>query len=374
MVYSLDEHAIHAMSAEGDPKVYADDEIDRYSEEIHLHERELETDFTSDAKSCQPDCDEQFPILRPKEENEAFIEHYLQYQPKELIDYVKQFDFQYSDITDNEMTLLIDMLIDSKDVYSLRNFDVGRTRQKFHVTLKPNMELKRQRGSNVPLHLKDKLEKLLTQLKDADTIREMGDDDEMGSLFVNPIILMPKNDYVKLVIDARYVNSVTDLTKYSWPLEPVQIVMTRVNGKFFSVSDLSCAYHQVPLSSETQKLTSFIIGGRQYTFTRGFYGLCGLPNVFSRLMTIHFDPLIKEKQAITYIHDTIMQSQTRGEMFTIINEYHTFLRKAGLKAAPDKTFFFLNKVEFLGHVFSPVGIQPIAKRVDALRNLKSSQS
>ena len=81
-----------------------------------MNERELETDFTSDAKSSQPDCDEQFPILRPREHNEPLIEHYLQYQPKELIDYVKQFHFQYSDITDNEMTLLIDMLIDSKDV------------------------------------------------------------------------------------------------------------------------------------------------------------------------------------------------------------------------------------------------------------------
>ena len=276
VVYSLDEHAIHAMSAEGDPEFYAEDEMDRYCEEFHLNERELETGFTSDAKSCQPDCDEQFPILRPKEQNDALIEHYLQYQPKELTDYVKQFDFQFSDITDNEMPLLIDMLIDSEDVYSLHKFDVGKTRQKFHVTLKPNVELKRQRASKVPLHLKDKLEKLLTQLKDADIIREMGDDDEMGSLFVNPIILMPKNDYVKLVIDARYLNSVADLTNYSWPLEPVQMILTRVNGKFFSVSDLSCAYHQVPLSSETQKLTSFIIGRRQYTFTRGLYGLCGL--------------------------------------------------------------------------------------------------
>ena len=211
---------------------------------------------------------------------------------KELIDYVKKFDFQYSDITDNEMTLLIDMLIDSKYVYSLHNFDVGKTRQKFHVTLQPNVELKRQRASKVPLQLKDKLEKLPTQLKDADSIREMGDDDELGSLLVNPIILMPKDDYVKLVIDARYLNSVTDLTNYSWPLEPVQMILTRVKGKFFSVSDLSCAYHQVPLSFETQKLTSFIIGGQQYTFTRGFYGLCGLPNFFSRLMTTHLDPLI----------------------------------------------------------------------------------
>ena len=89
--------------------------------------------------------------------------------------------------------------------------------------------------------MKDKLEKLPTQLKDTDIILEMGDGDEMGSLFVNPIILMPKNVHVKLVIDARYLNSVTDLSNYSWPLEPVQMIMTRVNGKFLSVSDLSCA-------------------------------------------------------------------------------------------------------------------------------------
>ena len=226
----------------------------------------------------------------------------------------------------------------------------------------------------MPLHLKDKLEKLLTQLQDADIIREMDDDDEMGSLFVNPIILMPKNGYVKLVIDACYLNSVTDFTNYSWPLEPVQMIMTKVNGKFFSVSDFSCAYHHVPLSFPTKKLTNFIISGRQYTFTRGFYNLCGLPNIFSRLMTVHFDPLIKKKQAITYIDNNIMQSQSRSKMFTIITEYHTLLRKARLKAAPDKTFFLLKEVKFLGHVISPNGIQSIAKRVDALRNLRSPQS
>ena len=173
----------------------------------------------------------------------------------------------------------------------------------------------------------------------------MGDDDEMGSLSVNLIILMPNNDYVKLVIDARYLNSVTDLTNYSQPLEPVQMTMTKVNSKVFSVSDLSCAHHQVPLRPKTQKLTSLIIGGKQYTSTCGFYGLCRLPNIFSRLMTIHFDPLITKKQAITYIDDTIRQSQNKNEMFTVINEYHTLLRKAGFKAAPEKTFLFLKKIK-----------------------------
>ena len=179
------------------------------------------------------------------------------------------------------MILLIDMLVDARHVCSQHKIDVGKTRQNFHVTLKPNIELKRQRPNKLPLHLKEKLEKLLTQLKSASIIRKMGDDDEMGPLLVNPIILMPKNDYVKLVTDARYFNSVTDLTNYSWPLEPVQMIMTRVNGKVFSVSDLSCAYRQVPLRPETQKLTSFIISGKQYTYKRGFYGLCGLSNFFS---------------------------------------------------------------------------------------------
>ena len=292
VVYTLKKNGVHALSAEGDAEFYADDEIERYSEEFLLENRELETDFAKNSKSGQTTCDEQFPVLREKDQNNRLIDHCLQYHSKGLINYVKEIDFQYSDITDEEMVLLIDMLVDARVVYYQNNFDVGKTRQNFRVTLKPNVELERQRPNKSPLHLKEKLKKLLTQLKDADIIREMGDDDEMGSLFVNPIILMPKNDYVKLVIDARYPNSVTGLTNYSWPLELVQVITTRVNGKVFSVCDLSCAYHQVPLSPKTQKLTSFIIDGKQYTYTRGFYGLCGLPNFFSRLMPKHFDPLI----------------------------------------------------------------------------------
>ena len=61
-------------------------------------------------------------------------------------------------------------------------------------------------------------------------------------------------------------------------------------------------------------------------------------------------------------------------MFTVINEYHTVLRWADLKAAPDKTFFFLKKVKLLGHVISPEGLQPIAKRVKDLKNFKSTES
>ena len=46
LVYTLEENGVHAMSAEGDAEFYADDELERYSEEFFLDNRELATDFT----------------------------------------------------------------------------------------------------------------------------------------------------------------------------------------------------------------------------------------------------------------------------------------------------------------------------------------
>ena len=214
----------------------------------------------------------------------------------------------------------------------------------------------------------------MDELIQAGIIRELDEHDDMNSWFVNPIIILPKKDYVKLVIDARYLNSITDTSNSSWPLEPLQVLITRVNGSYFTSSDLSCAYHQVPLTPETQKLTGFIIGGRQYTYQVGFYGLKPLPNFFSKLMRYAFGPLIKEKKAIKYIDDTLLQSNTREEMFNIKKEYHTLLRKANLKAAPDKTMFFLRKVKFLGHVISENTLSPVISRIDDIKNLKTPES
>ena len=128
VVYTLESHGVRAISSEGDPEFHAEDEIERYNEQFYLDEKDLETDFTKVSKSCQPPCDEQFPILCKKDLHNRLIEHYLKYKPKKLVDYIKEFDFQYSDVTDEEKNLLIDMIHDSRDVYSRQKFDVGKTR------------------------------------------------------------------------------------------------------------------------------------------------------------------------------------------------------------------------------------------------------
>ena len=164
------------------------------------------------------------------------------------------------------------------------------------------------------MHFRHRLEILLSELQRAGIFREMGNDVEMGSLLTNTIIILPKGDTIKLLIDARYLNSITDLSNYSWPLKPVQILPIRLDGVYYTPSDLVSGYNEVLLSVDSMKLTSCVVGGKHYMFERGVYGLCGFPNFFSRFMTIHFAEIIAKKQAITYIDDVILQAKATTKM------------------------------------------------------------
>ena len=81
-------------------------------------------------------------------------------------------------------------------------------------------------------------------------------------------------------------------------------------------------------------------------------------------------PLILKKTAITYLDDVFMQSQTKEEMLTVLEQYHKKLQNENLKAAPDKSHFFLTRVKFLGHNIERETITPLKSRIDAIQKLQ----
>ena len=220
---------------------------------------ELETDFTDDLKDLKPQLETTDENIRLVEISKEKLNRF----DKTDQTFLKKFDFSQADINDENLDKLLKILTKNKDVYSQHKYDVGKIKQKFHVKFLPNSTLTKQRPSKVPLHCQEKLENLLEQLCKTGIIREMGNDKEMGSEFINPIIILPKGNTVKLVIDARYLNSITDLSRYSWPLEPIGSLLTRLKGNFFTTSDLCSVYNQVPLTEETKELVSFVIGPKQ---------------------------------------------------------------------------------------------------------------
>ena len=320
---------MHVFSTE--PYIYSLTEIDSRNKlsEKAVSRNELATDFSDEVKSLQPQMPKLACDITRKQLNEKF---FSEFSPTEQT-FLKNFDFSEYDITDSELQHLLRVLIEINDVFAKFTCDVEKITQEFHVKLKKDAELRKQRPSKVPLHYR---EFLLNELQRAEIIREMGSDVEIGSLFTNPIILRPKGDAVKLAIDARYLNSITDLSNYLWPPEPVQMILTRLDVVYYTTTDLASTYNQVPLSKDTKKITSFVVGGKQYMFKRGFSSLCGLPIFFSRILTNHFAEMIAKKQAITYLDDVTLQAKIKAEMWKNLKSCFKCLRSSGLKAARNK--------------------------------------
>ena len=88
-------------------------------------------------------------------------------------------------------------------------------------------------------------------------------------------------------------------------------------------------------------------------------------------MSKRFGPLILKKHAITYLDDVFMQSQTKDEMFTILEQYHQILKNENLKAAPDKSHFCLTRLKLLGHIIESTTITPLKSRIHAIQKRKT---
>ena len=191
-----------------------------------------------------------------------------------------------------------------------------------------------------------------------------------GNTFINPVIILAKGESIKKVLEARYLNSLIDESKFNWPIEPIQVILTKINSKNFTTADMNSAYNQMPLDEQSRRLTQFVIGNQQYEFKRLFYGISNGPAAFSALMKNFFRPLILSKKAITYLDDVFMQSQTKDEMFIVLEKYHQILQNGNMKAAPDKSHFFLIRVKFLGHTIEKDTITPLKSRIDAIQKLQ----
>ena len=124
------------------------------------------------------------------------------------------------------------------------------------------------------------------------------------------------------------------------------------------------AHAHTPLDEETINLTGFSSGDKLYTFIRGFYGLKGLPNFFTKQMSTFFRPLKDKRSAIVYIDDILLLEHEKQEMFEIIKELHKIATKENLKLAPEKSFYMLLKVTFREHEIGNNTIKPTHKKLN----------
>ena len=93
--------------------------------------------------------------------------------------------------------------------YATSKFDVGNVNSPLHLPLKPHASFKKQRASKIPIHLQDKVNRLLDILEQNENISSVNKE-EQPNTFINPVTNSAKGVSLKVVLDARYLNSLID--------------------------------------------------------------------------------------------------------------------------------------------------------------------
>ena len=152
----------------------------------------------------------------------------------------------------------------------------------------------------------------------------------------------------------------------SWPIEPLAPQLARANKKYKSTIDLMYAYAPTPLDEETIKLIRQII--RLYPW---ILWIKRISNFFTKQMSTFFRSLIDKRSALVYIDDILLLANEKQEMFELIKELHTIASRENLKLAPEKSFYMLLKVKFLGHEIGNNTIKPIPSKIEAIKRIPS---
>ena len=108
----------------------------------------------------------------------------------------KKFNFEYSDLTDTENVNLCNILIDNQNCYAKHKNDVGKISTPFRIRIKDNCKLHTQRPSKVPIHYRDRLNKLLLELEKYNIIKQIGSTTDekhtIGTTFLTLYLLSQK--------------------------------------------------------------------------------------------------------------------------------------------------------------------------------------
>ena len=120
-------------------------------------------------------------------------------------EFIQMFDFQHSQLTQKQFDKVLETILKYRNVYATANFDVGKTKVKLNLPMKKDAIFKKQRISKVPIHLRDRIQKLLEALKKYDIISPAHKEQlPTGNTFTNPVIILQKEESLKIVLDARY--------------------------------------------------------------------------------------------------------------------------------------------------------------------------
>jgi hypothetical protein len=198
----------------------------------------------------------------------------------------------------------------------------------------------------------NELAELKTQLQD---LLEKGFIRPSSSPWGYPAIFVKKKDQtLQMCVDYRPLNEVTIKNKY--PLPRIDILFDQLIGaRVFSKIDLRSGYHKIRIRPEDIPKTAFTTRYGLFEYLVMSFILSNSPAHFTYLMNSVFMPEL-DKFVVVFIDDILIYSKNEEEHAKHLQIVLTRLREHQLYAKFSKCTFWLEEIQFLGHVLFAKGI------------------
>ncbi|GJZ20178.1 reverse transcriptase domain-containing protein [Tanacetum coccineum] len=188
-----------------------------------------------------------------------------------------------------------------------------------------------------------------------------------------PVLFVKKKDgSMRMCIDYRELNKLTIKNRY--PLPRIDDLFDQLQGACcFSKIDLHSGYHQLRVREEDIPKTAFRTRYGHFEFTVMPFGLTNAPAIFMDLMNRVCKPYL-DKFVIVFIDDILIYSKSKEEHEVHLKTILDLLKKEKLYAKFSKCEFWLQEVQFLGHVVNRDGIHVDPSKVESVKNWKTPES
>jgi len=171
---------------------------------------------------------------------------------------------------------------------------------------------------------------------------------------------------MRLCINYRQLSRVT--VKNKNPLPRIDDLMDQLQGaSVFSKIDLKSGYHQIRVKEEDIPKTAFRTQYGHYEYLVMPFGMTNAPAVFMDYMNRIFHPYLG-KFVVVFIDDILIYSKSREEHADHLSTVLEILKEKELYAKLSKCEFWLEEVNFLGHVIGRGGVAVDPSKVEAVLN------
>jgi predicted aspartyl protease len=211
----------------------------------------------------------------------------------------------------------------------------------------------------VPFAIKDAISQELKSLEQQGIITPI-----THSQWAAQIVAVPKrHGRFRICGDFKVtVNQALAVEEYPLPTTE-EMFATLSGGKVFSELDLSQAYLQLPVNDASKPFLVINTHRGLYMYNRLPFGVASAPAIFQKTMETVLQGI---EEQLCYIDDILVSSEDEESHLITLSQIFSCLEKHGFKLKMEKCEFLLSSIEYLGHIISSDGIQPVTSKIDAI--------